>query len=182
MSTKFLKGSEHFLLGELVEMGRRLTELQLEKMSLLEAVIEAEKLYLWRLRAAQDLLRDATGPILETLLQELATAEKYVNEPERKGSNVIGKNPGFGEKRTLPEPGTLIVREYSYQYPYPERRQIDGSIKMVSSETFRFVVVDIPSQLIRLGETNGGLYLSVSGAAKAATGSQTDGWRFFEIS
>ena len=181
MSTKYYKGSKHFTLGELVEIGRRLTEPQIEKMGLLEAVIEAEQDYLWRLKAAKDLLRESTGKFREELERELLLAEEFINEPKRTGSEAIGNNPSYGEKRSLPEAGTLIVRRYKYQYPWPERRQPDGSVKKVSAETFRFVVVDVPSKLILLGERSGGLYLSVSGAATAATGSQTDGWRFFEI-
>ncbi|KXS53152.1 MAG: hypothetical protein AWU57_2471 [Marinobacter sp. T13-3] len=181
MSSKFLTGSQHFLLGELVEIGRRLTEPQIQKMGLLQAVIESEQEYLWRLKSVADLLRDSTGKFREDLDNELALAESFASEPKRPGSRLIGNSPGVGEKRTLPAPGTLIVREYNYQYPWPERKGPDGTATKVSSETFRFVVVDTPSKLIRLGESNGGIYLSVSGAASAATGSQTDGWRFFDI-
>lgn len=181
MSIKFHKGAKYFLLGELVELGRRLTDVQLEKMKLLDVVTEAEQEYYWRLKATHDLLRDCTGKFREELQKEFKIAEQFAKNPQRKSSKSIGNNPGFGEKRSLPEPGTLIVRKYSYQYPYPERMQPDGSLKKVSSEIFRFVVVDTPSKLIRLGERNGGIYLSVSGAATAATGSQTDGWRFFGI-
>lgn len=181
MSIEFHKGAKNFLLGELVELGRRLTDVQLEKMKLLDAVTEAEQEYYWRLKATNDLLRDCTGQLREELEKEFKIAEQFSKNPQRKSSNSIGNNPSIGDKRSLPEPGTLIVRKYSYQYPYPERRQPDGSLKKVSLETFRFVVVDTPSKLIRLGERNGGIYLSVSGAATAATGSQTDGWRFFGI-
>lgn len=182
MPVKFYKGAKHFCAGELVELGRRLTEAQLTKMQLLEAVMAAEQDHYWRVKAARDLLRDATGPIAEALEAELKRSEEYAKNPNRKGSKVNGAHPSYGEKRSLPEPGTLIVRDYKYQHPLPERRQPDGTIKKVSTETFRFVVVDTPSKLLRLGDYEGGIYLSVSGAASAATGSNTDGWRFFEIS
>ena len=181
MNIKFYRGAKYFLLGELVELGRRLTEAQLENMGLLEAVINAEQEYYWRIRTAYYLLRDITGQFREELEKEFKMAEQFAKDPKRKGSKLIGSHPSFGEKRSLPEPGTLIVRTYKYQHPWPERQQLDGSIKKVPSETFRFVVVDTPSKLIRLGERDGGIYLSTSKAATDATGSQQDGWRFFEI-
>lgn len=181
MAVKFYRGAKHFLRGELIELGRRLTETQLTKMQLLDEVVEAELEHLWRIKAALDLLKGSTGPFMEALKWELKLAEEYATKPDRKGSKLIGGHPSSGENRTLPEPGTLIVRDYKYQRPFPERRQADGTFKKVTSETFRFVVVDTPSRLLRLGDYEGGIYLSVSSAAREATGSSTDGWRFFEI-
>ena len=173
--------SKHFTLGELVELGRRLIDSQLERMKLLHAVIKAEQEYYWRLKAAQDLFRESTGQLREEIEKEIKIAAKFAENPLRKSSEEIGNNPRFGEKRSLPQPGTIIERRYNHQHPWPKKRQIDGTFRTVQSEIFRFVVVDTPSKLIRLGEKDGGIYLSVSGAAKAATGSQTDGWRFFGI-
>lgn len=180
MNVKFLRGSEYFKQGELVEIGRRLSESQLKTMELLEPVIEAEREYLWRLEASHDLLREGSGKLAWELEQELTIARKFVEQPERKSAPFHGNQGYFRDKRTLPSPGTLIIKQHNYQYyNRPERLKADGSI--VSSETFRFVVVTTPSQLIRLGESNGPIYISVSGAAGSAIGGSTNGWKFFGI-
>ena len=181
MNVRNFIGAKHFLLGELVDLGRRLTNQQLEKMQLLDDVISAEQQYLWRIRSVADISRDFTGDISKAIQRELVIAEKFVANPERKGSCFEGNGPVYDEKRTLPVPGTLIIRRYKYQHPWPERTMPDGTLMKVPSETFRFVVVDTPCQLLRLGDEKNLIYRSVSGAAVAATGSSTDGWRFFDI-
>lgn len=167
MSINCLTSEENFRLGELVELGRRLTEKQLEKMKLLEAVIQAEKEYLWRLRSIAYLARDFSGQLTAEIEKELSLAEKFAFDPERKKPYLIGKRPKFGEKRSLPEPGTLIVIK-------------TGSNARVSSQVFRFVVVDTPSTILLLGDEKNVIYRSVSGAAKAVTTCSLNGWRFFK--
>ena len=160
MKVQSLYGAEHFLLGDLIELGRRLTDYELEKMHLLDSVVKAEKEYYWRIKSISDLMRDFTNKLKEDVDSEVEIAKQYAFDPKRKGSRLIGRR-SRSYKRSLPKPGTLIIRKFGQKY-------------------FRFVVVDTPSRILRLGETNGGIYLSVSRAASDATGSSQDGWRFFE--
>ncbi len=142
MKVKFLYGAEHFLLGELVELGRRLKDEQLEKMGLLEYVVKAEQEYYWRIVAISDLMRDFTGLLKEEIYSGFEQARQYAMEPKRNGSNFIGQSSRHGG-RSLPKPGTLIIRTFEYY-------------------NFRFVVVDSPSKIIRFGDKDGGIYLNVS--------------------
>lgn len=180
MSVKFLKGAKYFNLGELIELGRRLTENQLKKMTLLKSVIQAEQEYFWRLKSIADLSRDFSGQISLEIEKESQLAEKFAFNPQRKSSPYVGRK-NFSRYRSLPEPGTLIIQKHHYQYPGPERISKNGSKHRVQSETFRFVVVDTPSTLLRLGDSQQVIYLSVSNAASAATGKSENGWRFFRL-
>ncbi|MFB1489311.1 MULTISPECIES: DUF4357 domain-containing protein [unclassified Thiocapsa] len=178
---KLLNGSAYFERGELVELGRRLSDAQLEQIGLREAVIGAEQEHYWRLLAASDLLRGGNDHLWGLLQSELQAARGWALSPDRKSPKLSGNHPAYGEKRCLPPAGTLIERWIFYKSPYPEKLQANGLYKRVSREKFRFVVIKPPFQLILLGDKENLLYLSPSAAAVAATGGSVNGWDFFDI-
>ena len=105
-------------------------------------------------------MRNFTNKLKYEVEKEVELAREYAFSPKRKGSRLIGRRVRTF-RRSLPKPGTLILREFE-------------------NRILRFVVVDTPSKILRLGDSSEGIYLSVSGAASDATKSSTDGWRFFE--
>lgn len=80
---KQLVGARHFTIGELVDIGKRLSNEILEAMNIFSAVEEAEKENVWRLKAAIELLKPLTHILPEFLLFELEQAESQIVNPVR---------------------------------------------------------------------------------------------------
>ena len=176
-----LVGSKYFTVGELVDIGRRLSEEKLEEMKLLKAVQEAEKENVWRLKASIELLRPLTHILPEALLFELEQAENQVTNPVRGQAKVVGGTPR-PEGRTLPPAGTILTRSHNYQsYNWKKIQKPDGGYSYRFSDNFRFLVVEPPCKLLRLDNPGGPIYRSPSDAASSATGSNVNGWDYFGI-
>lgn len=161
---KRLRYSRGFTIGELVDIGRRLTKEKLEEMKLLRDVEKAEKENVWRLKAAIELLKPLTHIPQEVLLSELERAEKQLVNPTRGQATEVG-DPARPGKRRLPETGTVLVH-------YHRGNVLDA---------FRFLVVEQRCKLLWLGEPGGPIYRNPSVAASAATGSKVNGWEYFDI-
>ena len=178
---KYKQGTEHFEPHELLELGRRLDESQLETMGLLAAVMEQEKQAYWRLSAAAELL----GPLAQSYAPDLSDAAhdaaRQVAKPARGSAKQKGQRAQAG-KRTFPEPGTLIVKQHRYQsYNVPTVTK-NGKTTRSPFRTFRFVVVGHPSTLLLLGDDEDRLFRNPSLAASAATGNENEpGWDFFGL-
>ncbi len=178
---KQLAGANHFTIGELVDIGRRLSKEKLEEMKLLPAVEEAEKENVWRLKAAIELLKPLTHILPEVLLFESERAESQLINPVRGQGKEKGGIPQT-EGRTLPKPGTILVRSHDYQsYRWKKVKNPDGSESYIYTDIFRFLVVEQPCKLLRLDNPGGPIYSNPSYAASAATGSRVNGWEYFEI-
>jgi hypothetical protein len=176
-----LFGAKHFTVGELVDVGRRLTAEKLDEMKLLSAVEDAERENVWRLKAAIELLRPLTHILPEVLLFELERAEKQLVNPLRGQADEAGGTPR-PEGRTLPKPGTILARSHDYQcYNWKKVKKPDGSESYRFSDTFRFLVVEQPCKLLRLDTPGGPIYRSPSDAASEATKSRVNGWDYFGI-
>jgi hypothetical protein len=180
MSIKYLPGAEHLTLSELVELGRRLGEDDLDRMRLRDSVRDAEFQVYWRLRAAMELVGELSEPWANDLARAAAGAERQARYPER-GSAKRWGGSSRSHGRSLPEPGTLIIKPHSYQsWNVPEETLPDGTKRRVRYPTFRFVVVRRPSSLILLGDDEDYIYTNPSIAARKATGNTAEqGWAFF---
>ena len=179
---KQLTGANHFTIGELVDIGRRLSKEKLEEIKLLSAVADAETENAWRLKAAIELLKPLTHILPEILLFELERAEAQLINPVRGQGKEEGGIPQ-PENRTLPKPGTILIRPHNYQsYRWEKVKNPNGSESYKYSNIFRFLVVEQPCKLLRLDDPNGPIYTNPSYAARAATGSSgVNGWDYFEI-
>lgn len=170
---EFKSGSEHFSLNELLELGRRLSERKLTRMSLLDPIRQAEHQSYWRLKSAAELIGNLAGEVGKQVKAKASQAEQQLHDPSRNSARSRGRGPvarGSGEERTLPEPGTLVIRNHRFN-------------GMRKDETYRFVVVRQPGTLLLLGDEDDFIYTNPSIAAQHATGHESvNGWDFFEIS
>ena len=161
---KLLRFNRGFTIGELVDIGRRLSEKKLDEMRLLDYVKNAEKENVWRLKATIELLKPLTHIHREVLGAELERAEAQLINPTRGQAKEVGGYavPGL---RTLPKQGIVLKCTHS------RGRQ----------ETFRFLVVEQPGKLLWLGEPSGPVYRNPSSAARKATRTSVNGWDYFNI-
>ena len=170
------KGPECLSLGELIDIGWRLSERQLENMDLLKAVEKAEEENVSRLKASIKLLKPLTCMFSDTLIDELKRAKSQLANPKRGQAIEVGRAVNT-KGRTFPEPGTIFNCLHEYRYGRKVKNS-DGTDSYKYSDTFRFLVVEQPSKLLRLDEPRGPIYLSPSKAITRATGSSGNGWRF----
>jgi len=176
-----LFGARHFTTGELAALGKRLTQQKLEEMELFEAVEQAEKDMVWRLKAAIDLMTPLTHILPAQLLTELANAEKQLENPVRGQAKEQG-GTSQPKGRTLPRAGTILVKEHEYRWYNIEKVvEPDGTTTYRYSDSFRFFVVEQPCKLLRLNMPGGPIYTSLSVAAGRAGKGSFNGWRYFGI-
>ena len=161
---KLLRFNRGFTIGELVDIGRRLSEKKLDKMRLLDYVKKAEKENVWRLKAAMELLKPLTHIHREVLWAELKRAEAQLVNPTRGQAKEVGGYPVPGQ-RTLPKPGIVLRCTHSRGH----------------QKTFRFLVVEQPGKLLWLGDPSGPVYRNPSSAARKATRTSVNGWDYFNI-
>lgn len=64
----------------------------------------------YRLRSIVDLSRDFNSQIYSEIKKELKLSEKFALDPQRKESRYFGRANSLNYNRSLPDPGTLIVR------------------------------------------------------------------------
>lgn len=176
-----LFGARHFTTGELADLGKRLPKEKLEEMELFEAVEQAEQDVVWRLKAAIDLMTPLTHILPAQLLTELANAEKQLQTPKRGHAKEEG-GTSQPKGRTLPRPGTLLVKKHDYRWYNIEKViEPDGTTSYRYSDSFRFLVVEQPCKLLRLNSPGGPIYTSLSAAAGHAAKGSFNGWRYFGI-
>ena len=179
MSVRVFQGAEHYQLHELVNLGRRLSETQLNGMGLMEAVVEAEREYFWRLRAASELLGDLGDQLAPDLVKELAAADKQVNDPKRGPTRSSGSSPRTGGRR-LPPAGSLLVVKHLFNWSTAPALEVNGQKQKKRSRTFRFAVVAERGKVIGLDDPSGPIFNNPTGASSWVTeGTVNNGWAFF---
>jgi len=167
---RHLRGSEHFKLIELLNLGQRLTEEQLGRMGLYDGVRHAEYEYYWRSKAATEVLNVVGGGLVQKLKEMASGAERQLLTPRRGLAPEVGDTSRGGG--SLASPGTLIVRKHVHK---------SWSSKRPQYPTYRFVVVEEQGVLLNLGEKDGPIYRNPSLAAQKATGNDSGSkWDFFQ--
>jgi hypothetical protein len=181
MDIRVREDPDRFEFSELIEMGRRLTEGQLQHMNLFDSVRQAEREAYWRFKAAAEALSKIGNDLSDDVQQKAQEAEQQFFDPSRGNSSYTGgTSRAYG--RTLPSPGALLVKGHRFQrHSLRRKRQKADQSRVRAHQQFRFAVVEQPSSLILLGSDDGPVYRNPSRAAKAATGTSADGWKFFGI-
>lgn len=168
-------GPEALSIGELCELGRRLSTDILEDLGFLRAVGRAERKLYWRVTAATELLQPLDGCCPPELADLAKTAKDQIESPER-GTADVQRISAVTRGRRLPEAGSVITKHHRFQLGNAPQ---DGK---GHSRAFRFVVINPKGRLILLGDDQDVVYGSPSAAARAATGNRSArGWHFFGV-
>lgn len=167
-------GPEALSIGELCELGRRLTTEMLEDLGFLRAVEQAEHEFFWRVTAAAELLQPLDGCRPAKLADRAESSKAQIQSPER-GTATVRRISARTRGRRLPQAGSVITKHHRFQgWNVPP----EGG----RSQEFRFVVINPRGRLILLGDDQDAVYGSPSAAARAATGNRAaQGWSFFGV-